>query len=385
MRVDVLTHTFPTPLFPFNGTFVRDHVDAMRKKHDVCVQFLSPYAIPLSKKWKNNRQPVNDTNIQRLRYLSIPQKAFSDITMRNLISNIKKSLNPETDLFHLQFCYPSGLLAHWLSTVNKPSVITIHGDDFYSSIKRKDLRQNLMQSFSSTKFIIPVGKLLGDDISAEFPEIKDRVIPVHNYFREEHFQLPSNSEKSQARDALKFDKQKTHILTVANMRHKKGIDVLIDAISRNFNSSDLEFHIVGRLPDNAYEKSVRSSIMQKNLHNVHLHGPKGQRELLNYYYAADLFVLPSRNEPFGISILEAAATGLPVVSTHSGGPSEIIHDKIGFLVQPDDPLELSVAIHQALEKLQQFSADHMRQDILKRFGIDRFIKTYDELYKEAVK
>jgi starch synthase len=65
--------------------------------------------------------------------------------------------------------------------------------------------------------------------------------------------------------------------------------------------------------------------------------------------AAELFVLPSRQEPFGIVLLEAASLGTPVVASRVGGIPEIVEDgRTGVLVPPEDPGVLAAAIHALL-------------------------------------
>ena len=61
-----------------------------------------------------------------------------------------------------------------------------------------------------------------------------------------------------------------------------------------------------------------------------------RQELIDLYKAVDCVVVPSRNEPFGIVVLEAWAAGKPVVATSVGGPSEIVwHDVTGYKVWPN--------------------------------------------------
>jgi glycosyltransferase involved in cell wall biosynthesis len=70
-----------------------------------------------------------------------------------------------------------------------------------------------------------------------------------------------------------------------------------------------------------------------------------QRDSIRFIQAADLFVLPSVAEPFGLVILEAMALGKPVIATAAGGPREIVvHGETGLLVEPSHPEEMAGAI-----------------------------------------
>jgi len=73
-------------------------------------------------------------------------------------------------------------------------------------------------------------------------------------------------------------------------------------------------------------------------HAVRFCGPMGANsDLINLYKSTDVVCVPSRNEPFGIVILEAWAAGKPVVATHNGGPREFVtHGREGYLVH-DNP------------------------------------------------
>ncbi len=101
-------------------------------------------------------------------------------------------------------------------------------------------------------------------------------------------------------------------------------------------------------------------------------------DVLSLVRAADVFVLPSRAEPFGLVLLEAMALGRPVVATAAGGPLEIVVDgETGLLVPPGDPAAMGAAIVDLL-------GDGGRRDRLGRQGLSRFRAAFtDDRMAEA--
>jgi glycosyltransferase involved in cell wall biosynthesis len=98
----------------------------------------------------------------------------------------------------------------------------------------------------------------------------------------------------------------------------------------------------------------------------------------------DLFVLPSRTEGFGIALVEAMATGIPVIATSVGGIPEIVDDNInGILVPPGQPSDLAEAIITLLSNsdLAKKMADNGRQKALTNFHPKRFIAQHETLYQ----
>ncbi|PMP97073.1 MAG: hypothetical protein C0168_00105 [Candidatus Aminicenantes bacterium] len=123
------------------------------------------------------------------------------------------------------------------------------------------------------------------------------------------------------------------VLSVGQFIHRKGFDILIKAwksIPQN-----ITLLIVGGGPD---EKKLFSLISEEGLVNVRLIGFKKKDELRDYYRAADLFVLPTREDIWGLVINEAMACGLPIISTNKCiAALELVKDgENGFIVPVED-------------------------------------------------
>ena len=102
---------------------------------------------------------------------------------------------------------------------------------------------------------------------------------------------------------------------------------------------------------------------------------------------ADLFLLPSKNESFGLAALEALACGTPVIASSLGGiPEVVIHGETGFLFPlgaVEEMAEAGISLLKDQERWTRFS-DAARADSVERFSNDRIIPLYEELYRDVV-
>lgn len=102
---------------------------------------------------------------------------------------------------------------------------------------------------------------------------------------------------------------------------------------------------------------------------------------------SDLFIIPSENESFGLSALEAMACEVPVISSNIGGLPEVnIQGVTGFLSNPDNIDEMAKNAIQILAKdevLQQFRKNALAQ--AKRFDIDNILPQYERYYEQIIK
>jgi glycosyltransferase involved in cell wall biosynthesis len=148
------------------------------------------------------------------------------------------------------------------------------------------------------------------------------------------------------------------LLCVAAVTFDKGHDVLVDALT---GISDLSWSCVcvGRLDrDPAFVDAVRRGSAAAGLGDrVQFPGPRGGAELDRSYAAADVMVLASRAETYGMVVIEALARGLPVVATDVGGLTEALGHgadgiRPGLLVAPDDVAALAAALRSWLGDAQ---------------------------------
>ena len=145
------------------------------------------------------------------------------------------------------------------------------------------------------------------------------------------------------------------LLSVAAVIPGKGHDVLLDALAPLAGLA-WECVCVGTLErDPAFVQRLRRSLLDSGMDDrVRFSGPQTEGELAQSYAAADVLVLPSRAETYGMVVTEALARGLPVVAADVGGVSEALGQgtdggRPGLLVPPGDPAAFGHALRSWLE------------------------------------
>ncbi len=142
------------------------------------------------------------------------------------------------------------------------------------------------------------------------------------------------------------------LLTVGRLVPRKGIDTVLRALSSVVEARpDVAYVVAGTGPDRARLEHLTAELGLRE--HVYFRGRVSHDALPDYYSAANVFVMPAREDPpdvegFGLVFLEANACGTPVIGARVGGvPDAIQHEDTGLLVPPDDP----AATAQALTRL----------------------------------
>lgn len=140
------------------------------------------------------------------------------------------------------------------------------------------------------------------------------------------------------------------ILSVGKFEEKKGHDVLIKAfVSLAQDYADIDLVLIGAKANSL--QGLRQLCISEGVEKrVFFHADMPHSEVATWFQRATLFVLPSRQEPFGIVLLEAGCLGIPVVASNVGGIPEILTESLtGCMVTPDDVLGLASVMRQLLD------------------------------------
>lgn len=349
------------------------------------IRFLvpAPFSIPFTAKYKNLHSPLLHANAGYVRYLSVPRRRWPAITKRNLLRNVQTQIaGIKPDLIHLHWAYPEILLLPELKKLHLPLFISFHGFMFYDVYKNSGLRPYLEKAIESADRIFAVGHTLKHDISAAFPEHADKVFCVYNGINETKF---SPGSKTEALKKSGFEPEYVHVLCAANIAREKGVDVLVNAVAGAGEFKNIRFHLLGRIIDHRMMAEINKVIENNPYKNIEFHGPVPHDRLVHYYRSADIFVLPSRKEGFGVALVEAGMCGLPLLSTRSGGPEDIITHETGLLCTAGDTADLRVKLSRLLQNTDNYSPEIIRDIMIKQFSQKNTALLISKHYDEFIK
>lgn len=174
-----------------------------------------------------------------------------------------------------------------------------------------------------------------------------------------------------------------NILCVGNIRRNKGQIYLLQAMK--YIKYNFKIVFAGLIKENDYMEQLKEYCVKNSMSDkVGFTGYVDKKKLSEEYKKADIFVLPTLKEGFGMTVLEAMSYGLPVVVSNIGAVSEIIENRVnGLLIEPEKPESLSKAINEILEK-PSFRKKLQKNAIKRAAQFKTIEEQFGQLYKRVV-
>lgn len=224
---------------------------------------------------------------------------------------------------------------------------------------------------------------LTEDMKKEMQKICNKdIIVIPNGINLENFERLS---RENIRRKLEITNEQKIVIFAGTLRPIKGVKYLIQAMNliRQKNTK-ASLMLIG---DGEERQSLEELVKESNLGDcVTFVGQVPNEEVLEYMAASDVFVLPSLSEGFPLVILEAMASGLPIVATKVGGLPEIIKEgDNGFLVEPKDSIEIAEKVLLLLQgkELRQRIAKNNRQRA-KDYTWAKVVDSVEQVYQKVV-
>lgn len=174
--------------------------------------------------------------------------------------------------------------------------------------------------------------------------------------------------------AREWPQEGLRVLFVGRLDRQKGVDVFYEALRQ--------------LGDRVYGVVVGSPVVGDEAPaqpppNARALGWRTRAETASLYAAADVLVVPSRWEAFGLVAIEAMRAGLPVIATRVGGIPEVVEDGVtGKLIDVDSPSQLAAVLGSLDATTRHLMGANGRRRFLASFRVERVVQELDELYHE---
>ena len=282
------------------------------------------------------------------------------------------------DVVHGQHVWVLSALA---ARLGLPLVLTAHGTDLMGYAQWPQLRAYPDECMDAASAVVTISKDNHELVETTFPQHAHKALMMSNgYSSQVFFQSHIDRAELLGGYGVAYSGER-FVLFAGKLTHFKGVDVLLDACALYEQQTDDIITVIAG--DGAERGNLEEQSARLGLTNVHFIGNVSQSELQKLYACADVDLVPSRNEAFGLVAIEAMACGTPVVASNGGGLPDFVNSSVGALVAPEDPDDLARGI---VETLDRALANRAWRDDIASYAAGNYsqaviIRELDELYR----
>ncbi|MEA3489045.1 MAG: glycosyltransferase [Candidatus Omnitrophota bacterium] len=382
MNILLINYEYP-PLGGGGGIFTRCLAEEFAVNHNVDV--LTSHFRGLKK-----RETVKRVNLHRVPVLR--RTSLHTATMSSMLSfpfsaiaeGIRLTRRKKYDIINTYFAIPSGPAGSFLSRISGiPNVLNILGGDIYDPSKKTSphrhaiLRRTVRNVMINASKVVTESTNIANYAKTFYRPAKDiTVIPLG---------LPEPHFTQITREELFLRQDKLYLISIGRFIKRKGFDFLIKATGLlRKQGNDIDLMLIGEGPERAALEKLSNKLGVSD-HITFLDSVSDEKKF-QYLAAADIYVLPSLHEGFGIVLLEAMYCGLPIVATNEGGQTDIVEDgENGLLVPPHDPAALADAIALLMKDPdQRQDMSSCNREYVKQYNISAVAARYLELFRGVI-
>jgi len=271
------------------------------------------------------------------------------------------------DIILVESVLPAGLAALYISEKeNIPYIIHHHSYDVL--LKEKYTPYNKLV-IEKSKYCMAVG----DDIKQKVEEIGNKCTIIPNYIDTKKFNIKEKKH------------EKFTLINICNFYKVKALEILLQALNKvvyEENIKDIKLNIVGIGDYENYYKDVCKKLKLNKY--VNFMGYINNNEIPKIMSSSDVLCVSSRKETFCIPILEAFASGKPVISTKCGGPNKLINKNRGIKVSIDDVEEYRRAIIQMKKNYKNYNSEELKEYAYNNFDKEVICKKIIKICKKVI-
>ncbi len=286
------------------------------------------------------------------------------------------------DLLHVHYAIPHASAALMAQNILKeqgifiPFITTLHGTDITLVGRDASFQPVVEYSMNHSDGITAVSESLKRDTLLFF-EVKKHIEVIPNFIDFSRFK---KTDKDHFKKAIAPQGEKI-LIHVSNFRKVKRVEDVVQMFDLLIKKIPAKLLLVGDGPER-----MSIEMLCRNLGNCEHVRFLGKQEAVEDLLAiADLFVLPSESESFGLAALEAMACELPVISSNAGGIAEVnIQGETGFMSNVGDYEDMAKNALYILEDAERLL--HFKQNALaqaKRFDLDIILPRYERYYDQV--
>jgi len=292
-------------------------------------------------------------------------------------------INHDIQILHVHYAIPHAAAAYMAKQIlakkgiSLPVITTLHGTDITLIGKDKTYSPVVTFSMEESDALTAVSENLKEETYKNF-DISKPIEVIYNFVDIANF----NKKPVDAFKKMVSPNGEKIIMHASNFRKLKRVRDVVEVFIRIANEMPAKLLLIGDGPERPeLEAYTRTSSFSNDIKFL-----GKQEQIEDILPIADLFLLPSEYESFGLSALEAMAAEVPVISTNAGGLPEInINGFSGYMSNVGDIADMSknaIAILSDPLVHQQFKTNAFTQ--AKRFGINTIVPQYEALYERVM-
>lgn len=264
----------------------------------------------------------------------------------------------------------------------KKTFLIVHGIDVWY-----DLSNTQKKALKKIDKIISVSKYTADILQSKFTNYDLPITVFPNTYNSSLEIRPSESSVKKYKAENGLEDYEYIILTLARLKiteKGKGYDQVIRALPKIIISEPNVIYVLAGKYDEEEKNRIIHLAKEFNVENyIKFTGFVSDIDLANLYASANVFIMPSKKEGFGIVYIEALLFGVPVIAGKSGGSIEALnYGKWGTLVNPDSIDDIA---HSILFEINNYLPEkqlEIRQAVIDKFGFPSFIRRLKAVFSE---
>ncbi|MCO4095465.1 N-acetyl-alpha-D-glucosaminyl L-malate synthase BshA [Macrococcoides canis] len=303
-----------------------------------------------------------------------------DITLATKIAEVINLY--DLDVLHMHYAVPHaicGILARQIARKDVKIVTTLHGTDITVLGYDSTLKEAIKFGIEDSDVVTSVSNSLTEE-TYEIVGPKKEIQTVYNFINEADFNNKSNPE---LRACYGICEEEKVIVHVSNFRKVKRIQDILKTFKAVSERIDSKLLLIGDGPELS---NMRRCAEQLSISDKVLFLGK-QEQVAPLYQMADLFLLMSEKESFGLVLLEAMHSGVVCIGTTAGGIKEVIkHEETGYIVDVGDTqaaAEYALALLTDDILYERFQKN-MIDDINSRFSSEHITNQYEAIYRNLI-